>query len=360
MIVVVVGWIVLVSIVVSHSPRATEATAVETLYRDEAWIPVISIPFPATSRPSSRLDASNKSKKTKNTKKKSKKTKKALKKKPKWARKAKKRVNRIPPWMDGLDGTMDNRLRNGWESGSTVDVIVIDSGCNRNPRSFIPNDSRPAADDAGHSSKIVAILDLLVPFANVTCFKVFDASGRTSDFDRIVRALEAVGPYCARKRKCFVNLSIQMSRADGKVDRTVRELIANHNVTVVTAAGNWVDGTGKIDFTYHHDACNFSPSGAGGGVAVAGATSATTRIVAPFSRIGSCVTEFAPGWKIRVGNKFLDGTSFATPIVLARHVLSYELDFYGFFQTVEGFDPLLVKTYSQLVNVTTRNYSLFI
>ena len=303
---------------------------------DVAWVPVFEDVFEASKSFSKKKSVSDKKPFTK-------------KKKPN-------KRKRIPKWMDVLDGAMDGRLHVGWEPGATIDVIIIDTGCNRNPKSFIPGDIRPGVDEAGHATRILTILDRLVPFANITCFKVFDASGRTSDFSRIVNAVTAVGPYCATKRKCIVNLSVQMSRNDGKTDAAVRELIKK-GISVVAAAGNFPNGNSKYDF--NRDACNFSPSGAGGGVEVAGATN-YEKIVAPFSRIGPCVTEFAPGWNLNLGKWILDGTSFATPIVVARIALDYENFYQGSSQKIAGFDTTLISAYPDLVNQTTRNFSFLI
>jgi len=142
---------------------------------------------------------------------------------------------------------------------------------------------------------------------NLVAVKVFGCAGSTPT-SIIIDGMNWVKQNCTAGKKCVANMSIGGSKSTtlNKAATTLAQ-----TVFLAVAAGN--DGA---------NACNYSPSGAGGGVTTVGATDDKADSTAYFSNTGSCVTIYAPGYNIlsswntsSTATNTISGTSMATPHV---------------------------------------------
>jgi hypothetical protein len=147
--------------------------------------------------------------------------------------------------------------------------------------------------------------------------RVLDCSGSGSLFDVIDGLLWV---YDNVQYPAIVTMSLGSSRSI-TLDNVVSSLITDKDIPVIAAAGN-----------SNTDACNTSPAG-GPGVIAVGSTS-TTDARSSFSNYGTCVSVYAPGENVlgayylsSTDYFYLSGTSMATPQVtgsISAYTLQYE------------------------------------
>jgi len=204
-------------------------------------------------------------------------------------------------------------------AGAGVDVYIIDTGVQANQtdfdgraqmaKSFVATEE--ATDMNGHGTHVAGTIGSrtygIAKKVNIFGVKVLDADG-SGEFSDVVAGIQFVTQQ-VRAGKTVINMSLGGPKSQSVDDAAVAAVKAG--VVVIVAAGN----------DYGGDACQSSPSGAAGVLAV-GATDNTDKM-ADFSNIGTCVGIFAPGvditslWMGANGatNK-ISGTSMATPHVV--------------------------------------------
>lgn len=203
-------------------------------------------------------------------------------------------------------------------SGSVVDTLVIDTGCeveheqfnNRKIRSIAAPGSKfkDGKDEHGHGTAIASLLigrDVGVASEmDVTCVKGLGAQGKGGFSDVIASVDYAIGQ---RKtgRGTFVVMSISAAvRGFSALDEAVQRA-ERAGVVGFAAAGN-----------HGRNACDFTPARGTFGV---GAVDRRDQI-AEFSNWGRCVDGVGPGVGVVVakkggGKRRVSGTSYAVPIL---------------------------------------------
>ncbi|KAB2572555.1 Peptidase S8/S53 subtilisin/kexin/sedolisin [Lasiodiplodia theobromae] len=235
--------------------------------------------------------------------------------------------------------------------GKGVDIYVVDTGINvdhiafqgraKNGWTAYPdNKDRPVdgwtdergnyTDGAGHGTHVSgtsagATLGI-APGANIINVRVLDADGGGLSADTIAGISWVINQHDKRKNESdFVGSILSMSFGTSEVAAALSSRIIDATragIHASVAAGN----EGK-------DACDFSPSNAGGSnssVVTVGSIGINDEI-SSFSNTGSCVDVYAPGEDILssyIGGdnvvEYLDGTSMACPHVTG--VMAYLLE----------------------------------
>lgn len=262
-------------------------------------------------------------------------------------------------WLDGLDGKYDGVLRRT-NLGENVTVYVVDSGCDGDESiSFIRGDKHPRYDGARHGSRVAKIVRTLVPSARLVCLKVFGPDG-TCPVSRVNDAFDHVAETCVDPLKCVVNFSGQASQIRS-LENAVGRLLGR-GITLVTASGNAPSSYIVVvpNDPLFMDSCEWDPSGVKGVVSV-GATDAYGR-VAVWSKIGRCVSVFAPGDGIPIGRGItVYGTSFSCAVETARRAQCASVGDAtcgGPYASVSSFNAAVVNKFPALVNATTRRWIL--
>jgi subtilisin family serine protease len=201
-----------------------------------------------------------------------------------------------------------------------VDVYVVDTGVvdthtdfggrAKMLKSFI--DGEAGVDLNGHGTHCAGTIGSktygVAKKVNIYGVKCLNAGG-SGTWAGVVAAIDFAGNYTKGTDNPRI---ISMSLGGGKND-AVNEVVtkaAARGVVVISAAGN----------SFGADACNFSPAGAPGGLAV-GATDKTDKL-SYYSNKGKCVGILAPGTDITSlwlgadgATNTISGTSMATPHV---------------------------------------------
>jgi subtilisin family serine protease len=249
--------------------------------------------------------------------------------------------------------------------GKGVDVYVVDTGVvdthtdfggrAKQIKSFI--DGEAPVDMNGHGTHCAGTIGSMsygvakdVSIYGVKCLN----GGGSGTWAGVTAAIDFAGNYT---RDVDNPRIISMSLGGGR-NEAVNSAVtaaAARGVIVVSAAGN----------SYGADACNFSPAGAPGGLAV-GATDNTDKL-AYYSNAGKCVGILAPGTDITslwlgadgATNK-ISGTSMATPHVAGVAALFLAKNRKATPQEV--FDALIAASTKDKVtglNADTKNRLLF-
>lgn len=213
---------------------------------------------------------------------------------------------------------LDNKKYNPSYNGEGQCLYIIDTGIlpthvdftNRAElgADFI-NEADPN-DMNGHGTHCASIaagaIHGIAPMTSVIKgVKVLSGGGSGSSAGVIKGIQWAVNDANKMKKTCVLSLSLGGGK-NTALDKAVMDAAKKH--IVVVAAGN-----------SNADACDGSPSGAGGGVITVGSTK-NDDYRSSFSNFGKCVDIFAPGSDITAAyigsnkqTKVLSGTSMATP-----------------------------------------------
>jgi len=206
------------------------------------------------------------------------------------------------------------------DGGKGVDVYIVDTGIQANQtdfggratfvKSFVANEE--ATDLNGHGTHCAGTIgsNTYGVAKSVSLFgvKVLNGAGSGTWSDVIAGISFAATNNFDGSRPRVISMSL-----GGGKNQAVNDAVTNAakgGVNVIVAAGN----------NYGQSACDLSPAGADGAMAVA--ASDNTDTIASFSNKGPCVKIFGPGvditslWKGADGatNK-ISGTSMATPHV---------------------------------------------
>ncbi|KAI9694582.1 MAG: hypothetical protein M1822_000198 [Bathelium mastoideum] len=229
--------------------------------------------------------------------------------------------------VSGNPGTMSFTYSyNDPKLGSGVDIYVVDTGINTEHAAFGGRArmgfsfEQDPSDQDGHGTHVSGTAASAVfgvaSQANLIGVKVLGANGTGLSSDTIAGMDWVIQQHDANQNdQGFVGSIMSMSWGLSGVTPSVNQAVAaavQAGIHVSVAAGN--DGK---------DACNYSPSSAGGsGPAITVGSIGMSDDVSSFSNTGSCVDVFAPGEDILstwIGGdnvvNILSGTSMATPHV---------------------------------------------
>lgn len=241
--------------------------------------------------------------------------------------------------LDRIDQAygMDKNFFFGAETGTNVDVYIIDTGVFAGHESFGGRVMRGvdttttamdltattgAIDCHGHGTHVASTAagDMygVARGAAIIPVKFMDCSGRGnlaslgSAVDWVVANMKSRGV----SRKAVINLSIEAA-ANDVIDSLV-EVLYDAGAVVVVAAAN-----------YNSDACNYSPARVRSVLTVGGSSMDDSRL--DVSNTGACVDLYAPGDAIvgasafgatKTATKY--GTSMASPLVAGVAATMYE------------------------------------
>jgi subtilisin family serine protease len=202
-------------------------------------------------------------------------------------------------------------------AGAGVDAWIVDTGCDpsrpdfegraKMAKSFVQGEDE--VDMNGHGTHVSGTIGSktygIAKKANIRCVKVLNGDGSGTYAD-VVAGVNFVAQN-VKRGKTVMNMSLGGPKSQALDDAMVAAIKAG--VVAIVAAGN-----------ESQDACNVSPAGAPGIMAV-GATDRTDAI-ADFSNVGTCVSILAPGVDITslwIGDQdtnTISGTSMASPHVV--------------------------------------------
>jgi subtilisin family serine protease len=241
-----------------------------------------------------------------------------------------------PDWgLDRLDATsgLDQKYTFN-HTGKGVTAYVIDTGIDTSDSDFGGRASTAfdatggdGKDCNGHGTHVAGTIGGttygVAKDVTLKAVRVLDCQGSGTDAD-VVAGMDWVAQNA--QKPAVANMSLGGAK-DATVDAAAKNL-SDAGVFLAVAAGN--EGA---------DACNSSPSGADGVLAVAAED--RTDMSASFTNYGSCVKVYAPGVAIKSdwlagGTNTMSGTSMATPHVVGVAALYKEANGDGSQATVTG------------------------
>ena len=241
-----------------------------------------------------------------------------------------------PDWgLDRLDASSGLDQKYSYNhTGKGVTAYVIDTGIDTSDADFGGRAS--IADDAtggdgkdcnGHGTHVAGTIGGtqygVAKDVTLKAVRVLDCQGSGTDAD-VVAGMDWVAQNASKP--AVANMSLGGGKS-ASVDAAAKKL-TDSGVFLAVAAGN--EGA---------DACDGSPSGASGVLAVA--ASDRNDASASFTNYGSCVKVYAPGVNIKSdwlngGTNTISGTSMATPHVVGVAALYKEANGDGSESAVSG------------------------
>ncbi len=229
-----------------------------------------------------------------------------------------------PDWgLDRIDADSGlDKTYNYTHTGKGVNAYIIDTGIDASNADFGSRASvafdatgGDGKDCNGHGTHVAGTIGGtkygVAKDVTLKAVRVLDCQGSGTDAD-VVAGMDWVAQHA--EKPAVANMSLGGTKSD-TIDAAAKKL-SDAGVFLAVAAGN--DGA---------DACEGSPSGADGVLAVAASDNADAS--ADFTNYGKCVKVYAPGVDITSdwldgGTNKISGTSMATPHVVGVAALYKE------------------------------------